>query len=353
MAVRLSHVAEHAGVSEATVSRVLNDKPGVARATREAVLTSIDVLGYDRPSMLRRQMVGMVGLVVPELTNPIFPMMAQAIQMALAAEGYTAVLCIQAPGGVHEDDYIQMLLDRGTAGMIFVNGQHANLDAGIERYDRLRSRGLPIVLVNGFRAEVDAPSYSVDQAAGVESAMHHLVSLGHERIGLATGQHRYVPAVDKVAAFREVSARLLPGQDVDALIAETWFSLEGGMLAGTTLLDAGATAVLCGSDVMALGVVRAVRQAGLVVPDDLSVVGADGSILATFSDPALTTVRTDVDALCSATVRALVDEISGRPHPRGDTRFAPELIVRTSTGRAPAQPRGGRDGTLTGGASGR
>ena len=101
MAIRLSEVAKHAGVSEATVSRVLNDKPGVARGTREAVLTSVDVLGYERPSLLRRQMVGMVGLIVPELTNPIFPVMAQSIQMGLAAEGYTAVLCTQAPVGVH------------------------------------------------------------------------------------------------------------------------------------------------------------------------------------------------------------------------------------------------------------
>lgn len=335
MAIRLSEVAKHAGVSEATVSRVLNDKPGVARGTREAVLTSVDVLGYERPSLLRRQMVGMVGLIVPELTNPIFPVMAQSIQMGLAAEGYTAVLCTQAPGGVHEDDYLQMLLDRGAAGVIFVSGQHANLDVDLERYHRLRARGLPMVLINGHRPEVDAPSLSNDDAAAVEVALAHLVQLGHERIGLATGQHRYVPVVRRVEAFRRLAAELLPDLDLDAMVQETWFGLEGGVQAGADLIQAGATAVICGSDVIALGVIRAARQAGLCVPDDLSVVGYDGSLISAFSDPALTTVRQDTTAICHAAVRALVDEIGGRPHRRGEALFAPELVVRASTGRPP------------------
>ncbi|MDF8266364.1 LacI family DNA-binding transcriptional regulator [Luteipulveratus flavus] len=335
MSVRLSEVAHHAGVSEATVSRVLNDRPGVAQATREAVLTSVDVLGYDRPSALRQQMVGTVGLIVPELTNPIFPLFAQTIQMSLAASGYTAVLCTQAPGGVHEDDYLHMLLDRGVAGVIFVSGQHANLDVGVERYVQLRSRGLPIVLLNGHRDEIDAPSLSNDEAGAVELAVSHLISLGHQRIGLATGQHRYVPVVRKVEAFRRLATERLGVADPGQLVAETWFSVEGGVLAARALLARDVTAIVCGSDLMALGVVRAARQAGLRVPDDLSVVGYDGSLISGFTDPPLTTVRQDVGAMCEAAVRALVDEIGGRPHPRGDALYAPELVVRGSTARAP------------------
>ena len=101
---------------------MLNDRPGVADATRRAVLTAIDVLGYDRPARLRPKSALLVGLVMPELVNPIFPAFAQVIETALAAEGFTPVLCTQTPGGVHEDDYVQMLIDRGVSGIIFLSG---------------------------------------------------------------------------------------------------------------------------------------------------------------------------------------------------------------------------------------
>src|SRR6187402_3297323 len=109
---RLADIARQAGVSEATVSRVLNDKPGVSPDTRQAVLTALDVLGYERPERLRKRSAGLVGLVVPELDNPIFPAFAQVIESVLAQSGYTPVLCTQTAGGVSEDEYVDMLLDR-------------------------------------------------------------------------------------------------------------------------------------------------------------------------------------------------------------------------------------------------
>ncbi len=115
MRARLADIATQAGVSEATVSRVLNDKPGVAAETRDAVLTALDVLGYERPSRLRRRSAGLIGLVVPELVNPIFPAFAQVIDTALASHGYTPVLCTQTPGGVHEEDFVQMLCEHGVS----------------------------------------------------------------------------------------------------------------------------------------------------------------------------------------------------------------------------------------------
>src|SRR5215207_8959857 len=120
MRARLADIAVQAGVSEATVSRVLNGRPGVADGTRQAVLTALDVLGYERPTRLKKRSAGLVGLIVPELDNPIFPAFAQIIESALARHGYTPVLCTHTPGGVHEDDYTQMLLERGVSGIIFV-----------------------------------------------------------------------------------------------------------------------------------------------------------------------------------------------------------------------------------------
>src|SRR6187431_2500480 len=100
MSKRLAEVARKVGVSEATVSRVLNGKPGVSEATRQAVLTALDVLGYERPAKIKQHAAGLIGLIVPELENPIFPAFAQVIESALARQGYTPVLCTQTPGGV-------------------------------------------------------------------------------------------------------------------------------------------------------------------------------------------------------------------------------------------------------------
>ncbi|HEY3535582.1 MAG TPA: LacI family DNA-binding transcriptional regulator [Pedococcus sp.] len=337
MRARLADIAAHAEVSEATVSRVLNDKPGVAAATREAVLASLDVLGYDRPSRLRRKSAGLVGLVVPELTNPIFPAFAQIIETSLARHQFTPVLCTQTPGGVHEDDYVQMLLERGVAGIIYVSGQHADTNTDPERYRRLTERGLPIVLVNGYHEGIDAPFISNDDVASMELSVNHLVQLGHKQIGLAIGPDRYVPVIRKVQGFRAQMKALLGRDDVDELVERTMFSVEGGDTAGARLIERGCTAVVCGSDLMALGAIRAARRAGLRVPEDVSVVGYDDSPLIAFTDPPLTTVRQGVQAMSEAAVRALLDEIAGDPAPRAEFVFRPELVVRSST--AAARPR--------------
>jgi DNA-binding LacI/PurR family transcriptional regulator len=327
-------IAARAGVSEATVSRVLNEKP-VAELTREKVLTAIDLLGYERPARLRRKAAGLVGLVVPELTNPVFPLFAQLIETALVKHGYTPVLCTQTPGGVHEDDYVQMLLERGTSGIIFVSGIHAITEADVERYTRLVAAGTPIVLVNGHQPEVDAPSLSQDDALAVQLALRHVVQLGHTRVGLALGPARYTPAARRIAAFERA---LLHLDGITGVVECSQYTVEGGAAATHALLDAGVTAVLCGSDIMAMGAIRAARLRGLQVPDEVSVIGSDDGLLAQYSDPPLTTVRQDVTAMSAAAVQALMDEIAGTPTSRREHLFAPELVVRGSTAVARREP---------------
>ncbi len=334
MRARLQDIAEQAGVSEATVSRVLNGKPGVAAATRLAVVTALDVLGYDRPDRLRVRSAGLVGLVVPELGNPIFPAFAQTIETVLAQHEYTPVLCTQTPGGVSEDEYVEMLLERGVAGIVFVSGLHADSTSNPDRYHRLIAQRVPIVLINGYTPSVPAPFFSNDDIASMELSVRHLVSLGHRRIGLAVGPERYVPVVRKVEGFlRSMADHVGPVEAAEA-VEYTFFSVEGGAAAASTLLERGCTAVVCGSDLMALGAVRAARSSGLAVPHDVSVVGYDDSPLIAFTDPPLTTVRQSVQAIGQAAVQALVDEIAGNPAPRREFVFRPELVVRGSTGVA-------------------
>lgn len=343
---RLADIAAQAGVSEATVSRVLNGRPGVAESTRQAVLTALDVLGYERPLRLKQRSAGLVGLVVPELDNPIFPAMVQVVEAGLARHGYTTVLCTQTPGGLAEDEYVQMLAERGVSGIVFVSGLHADSTADPGRYQALRQRGLPIVLVNGYAEGVDAPFISNDDVASMELAVSHLVALGHRRIGLAVGPARFVPVVRKVTGFRQALHRHLGVDDAGPWVECSVFSVEGGAMAAVRLVERGATALICGSDLMALGAIRAVRARGLRVPADVSVVGYDDSLLVAFTDPPLTTVRQSVTAMGTAAVRALLDEISGLPVPRAEYVFRPELVVRASTGAAPVAAVAAAVGTV-------
>ncbi|MDX3093550.1 LacI family DNA-binding transcriptional regulator [Streptomyces sp. ME01-24h] len=338
---RLADIAAQAGVSEATASRVLNGKAGVAPATRQKVLAALDLLGYERPVRLRRRSAGQIGLITPELNNPIFPAFAQVIEQNLTGYGYTAVLCTQHPGGSTEDELVEALVERGVRGIVFLSGLHADVTADPGRYARLLGQGVPYVLVNGFNPAIAGPYISPDERASARIAVQHLVELGHRRIGLAVGPGRFVPVHRKVEGFVEALGSLLGlGEEQAAqYVRHTLFSVEGGHAAAGALLDRGCTGIVCGSDLMALGAVRAVRERGLTVPGDVSVVGYDDSPLIAFTDPPLTTVRQPVEAMGAAAVDTLLEEIGGNPVQRSEFVFQTELVVRGSTGQVPG---GGR-----------
>ncbi|MGC9379933.1 LacI family DNA-binding transcriptional regulator [Streptomyces sp. MH13] len=339
MTMRLADIAAQAGVSKATVSRVLNGARGVATDTRDSVLAALDTLGYEYPSRQRR--AELVGLITPELDNPVFPALAEVMGQALTRRGYTPVLATQTPGGSTEDELTEMLVGRGVAGIVFVSGLHADTTADTGRYDRLHRQRVPFVLVNGFSPRIEAPFVSPDDRAAMRLAVAHLAELGHERIGLALGPERFVPVQRKIEGFRVgMHEHLgLSAQEAGELIQHSLFSLEGGQAAASALIDRGCTAVVCASDMMALGAVRAARQRGLGVPGDLSVVGFDDSPLIAFTDPPLTTVRQPVKAMGQIAVDALLEEMSGTPPPRTEFVLMPELVVRGSTA---ATPRDGR-----------
>jgi DNA-binding LacI/PurR family transcriptional regulator len=338
-ATRLADIAGQAKVSGATVSRVLNGKAGVSDSTRQRVLAALDVLGYDRPVRLRPRSAGLVGLVIPELSNPIFPAFAQVIEQALSSDGYTPVLGTQMPGGATEDELVDHLVERAVTGIIFLSGLHADLSADTRRYAQLTARGVPFVLVNGYNERIAAPFVSPDDRVSSRIAVRHLRELGHERIGLAVGPDRFVPARRKVEGF--VAGMGGDAQQTARLIRHTLFTVEGGHAAADDLLDEGCTGIVCGSDLMALGAIRAARQRGLDVPRDVSVVGYDDTQLTAFTDPPLTTVRQPVRAMANAAVHTLLEEIRENPVPQTEFVFQPELVVRDSTGQAPP----GRGGT--------
>jgi DNA-binding LacI/PurR family transcriptional regulator len=324
---RLADVAKKVGVSEATVSRVLNGKAGVSGSTREAVLTALDVLGYERPTQLRGDRARLIGLVLPELQNPIFPALAEVVGGALAQRGFTPVLCCtRTAGGLSEADYVGMLLDQHVSGVVFAGGHFAEQAAPHDHYRLLRSRGIPVVLINAAIDNLDFPCVSTDDVTAAGQAFTHLASLGHQRIGLVVGPEGHVPSRRKIVGFTERSGG-------SGLVEHALFSLEGGQAASTRLLRHGVTGVICASDVLALGAVRAIRRAGLSVPGDVSVVGYDDSAFMNCTDPPLTTVRQPIESMGKAAVALLVNQIENVAVYPEELLFEPELVVRGSTGR--------------------
>ncbi|MER7575913.1 LacI family DNA-binding transcriptional regulator [Streptomyces sp. NPDC052415] len=336
MTRRLAQVAKKVGVSEATVSRVLNGKPGVSDATRQSVLTALDVLGYERPTQLRGERARLVGLVLPELQNPIFPAFAEIIGGALAQQGLTPVLCTQTKGGVAEADYVDLLLQQQVSGVVFAGGLFAQADAPHEHYHLLAERKVPVVLVNASIEGLDFPCVACDDAVAVEQAWRHLASLGHERIGLVVGPADHVPSRRKLDAAR-VAAKAMGTDLREEFVQRSIFSLEGGQAATARLLDQGVTGIVCGSDPLALGAIRAARRRGLTVPADVSVVGFDDSAFMTCTEPPLSTVRQPIEAMGRAAVDLLCAQIQGSHSHPGELLFEPELVVRGSTAPPPAR----------------
>ncbi len=329
---RMLDIAEAANVSTATVSRVLNGKPGASEDVRQAVLAAMDMLGYERPVALRAKAEGLVGVIVAEFANPIFAAFAQAIEVRLARQGYGALLCSQSPGGTTEDQCISLLLDQGVLGIVFVSGLHADAAADHQRYLDLRARGISQVFVNGYAEDVEGTFISVDEASVLDVSVRHLASLGHERIGLAVGPARFLPSQRKIKAFGDALRATLGVTQPDQHVVSTLYTLEGGQAAATRLLETGHTAIVCGSDLMALGAIRAARLLGLRVPEDVSIVGYDDSPTMAFVDPPLTTVRQPVQEMSATAVSSLLEELEGNPAPRVELLFRGELVVRGSTG---------------------
>ncbi len=306
-------MARKVGVSEATVSRVLNDKPGVSEPTRRAVLTALDVLGYERPTKLRGERPRLVGLVLPELSNPIFPAFAEVVGGALAQSGYTPVLCTQTAGGVSEADYIDLLLQQQVSGVVFAGGLYTQEAGSHEHYEKLRDVKLPTVLVSAPVDGLGFPAVSCDDAVATQLAVRHLVQLGHTKIGFVLGPKDHVPSRRKFEAAERELAR-------------------AGQAAASRLLQTGVTGIVCASDPLALGVIRAVRRAGLQVPQDVSVVGYDDSALMGCVEPPLTTVRQPIEPMGRMVMELLTQQIAGETIPPEEFLFEPELVVRSSTG---------------------
>lgn len=355
MRARLIDIAQVAGVSEATVSRVLNGRSGVNDATRRIVIEAARRLGRD-VTPEREETGPLVGVLVPDLDNQVFGAWVERIEAELFQRGASALIALRARTVERERDILRRFQRARADGIIVLSGHHAQSEGPIAHYREVTDFGIPLVLINGVREDLTASYLSTDDDHAVRIVVAHLEELGHTRIGLAVGDESTWPVRTKVAAFEDTARRSSAGeadagateQDPagtdparveeleDRLVSYTDFSYAGGYEAARDLVDRGATAIMCGSDVMAAGALEGVRSLGLEVPADVSVVGYDDVSWAALTSPPLTTVRQAVPQMArAAVVAALSGGSQSRRPARTEVVVRPQLVVRGSTAAAP------------------
>lgn len=303
---RIREVAHHAGVSPATVSRVLNRTAPVTEAKRELVLAAISELGY-RPNRLaanlRRQQVQMIGVVVSDIENPHFTQMVRAVEDTAYLKGYRVLLCNTDEDPAKQREYLGVLVAERVAGAII-----SPTEAGAPEISELIDHGASVVAFD--RAVVDRRADAV-QAANTEAACRateHLLEGGHERVGFVGGLTGIETAALRQAGYEEA----MSAAGLEPVVAAGGFRVAGGQQATAELLDGGATALVVANNLMAVGALRAVRDAGLKVPRDLSLVAIDDPPWAELTDPPLTTLAQPVRAMAEAAAQLLLGRLEGR-----------------------------------------
>lgn len=323
----LKQVAALAGVSEPTVSRVLNGREGVSAATRARVVEVLESLGYDETPEARPARRGVIGLVCGEFLNPAFAAFVHHISTELARRNHLTSIVVTDRELASEERCVRELEHARVDGFVFLAGHHAEVDGDLSHYERLHAGHVPLVLVNGMATDLDVPHVRCDERAGARLAVSHLIKLGHTRIGCLLGSSRYIPTLRFIEGYRETMAKHGLAEPPDAIV-ETAFTLEGGRAGATRLLDSGITGMIAGNDLMALGAVLASR-----VRDEppVSVIGYDGTDMTQLTDPPLTTLRQPFEDMSRLVVDAVLAEVDGIHRFRDHYVFEPQLVARATT----------------------
>ena len=303
---RIKEVADRAGVSPATVSRVLNGSATVREPKREQVLAVIRDVGY-RPNRvagnLRRQQVHMIGVVVSDIENPHFTQMVRSVEDAAYLRGYRVLLCNTDEDPVKQREYLGVLISERVAGAII-----SPTEADGPEISELIDNGASVV---AFDRAVDDPRADAVLAANSDGARlgaEHLIACGHKRIGLIIGPEGIETAAERLLGYNDAmcAAGLKP------LVAEANFRVDGGRTAARELLEVGATALLVGNNLMAVGTLQVIRTAGIRVPSGVALVSFDDPPWAELTDPPLTTLAQPVRTMAAAAAELLIKRLTGQ-----------------------------------------
>lgn len=326
----IADVAKKAGVSRTTVSHALSGRRPVALATRKRIEQVVLELGF-RPNALARslrlQSTQMVALIIPDITNPHYPMLARGLQDALVAHGYNAFICNTDNDEEQEDDFIADAVQRQADGIVLASLRDRT--QGLQGYIEDK------VVFLSIGPTIDDPR--VDQVItssreGAKDATCYLIERGHRRIGMIGNAPNLFPGEQRVSGYRDALEEMHIPFDAD-LVMEGNFVQSGGEQAMRQLLALSErpTAVFCANDLMAIGAMEVARQAGLAIPDDIAIVGYDDIEAASLVSPTLTTVVNPAYAMGQAGGQLLLERIQGRYTGPGRRVVVPhQLIPRAS-----------------------
>jgi LacI family transcriptional regulator len=328
---RLRDVADRAGVHPSTVSRALN--PQTRSLVNAATLRRVDAaaahLGYQTNVIarsLRTQRTSTIGVLIPDITNPVFPPTVRGIEDGLAPSGYTVLLANTDNDRGREQRHLSALASRRVDGLIMAT---AHSDASLLELSLLQS--VPLVLLYDLVEGADAPSVVIDDAVGTRKAVAHLRELGHQRIAYVAGPQDRSPAIERLESYRHAMGDLLRDELVRVCPS---FSEDDAAAAFGQLVNGELpfTAVIAASDQLALGIYTAMNDRGLLCPDDYSVVGFHDVPFMDRLRPPLTTVRVPHHAAGVEAARLLLTQLDADGGPPVQVRLPVQLIKRGSTG---------------------
>lgn len=346
MTPTLDHIAAIAGVSRATVSRVVNEYPGISPELRERVLRILQEHNY-QPHVAARALVtrrsNIIALVIPAqapklFTDPWFGLFIQGVVSACNRRGYSVVLVMTDTPGDHETVYARVARTGFVDGAIVAS---APLDD--PAFASLTASQMPFIVVGRPPVPYEAMSVDIDNVDAARRMTEYLIGLGHRRIATLTGVMSESAAIDRLEGYRQALTHA--GISVDeSLIACGEYSEEPAVTALTEILPHRPTAIFCANDVMACAVIRSLRGRGLLVPEDVSVCGFDDITYVAGPDISLTTVRQPVTQLGDRAVSLLLDALGPLAAKATDVQrdghqrvvLPTQIVVRATTGPAPA-----------------
>lgn len=331
----IREVARLAGVSIGTVSNVLNNPDVVSEATQIRVRAIVDHLGFvpnHSAVELRYGRSRMIGLVVPDITNPIYAEVARGAVAAASARGYVVVLCNTDNDAPTESRDLEVLHEQRAAGVLLVPSGKPP-----EQLTRLRERGMRVVFIDRATANTEACSVSLDDVLGGQLAVEHLIQQGAKRIALVNGPSSIRPCVDRRrGARRAIQAAGLPREALVEVAAKP-MTVAGGIEAAQRLYEQGPLpdAIFCANDLLAVGVISQLARNGITIPDDVAVGGYDDIETAAEARVPLTTISQPKYDLGQAAAELLLKELDDAGEHRHERLlFRPRLVIRDSTRRA-------------------
>jgi len=333
-AMKLEDVAKRAQVSPSTVSRVLTNTPGVSETTRARVSRIIKTLGY-RPDVHARALAGgksqTLGLIVSNMQNPFFVDVFRVVEADAHQAGYAVIVANTDYRPQQLAAAAQWMLGHRVAGLALVVSE---MEPAV--VDALVGDTVPVVFYDVGSPGPNVTNVRTDYFRGMQRVVEYLYTLGHRRMAYVGHHASLQPLHDRRKSFQKAVSRFSEG--VESATAYGGDSPAGGFDAAESLLKSGfmPSAIVCVNDFMALGVLRALAEHGLDVPGDVSVVGYDNIGLSEYSAPPLTTVNVPRDQIGHAVSSALLSPRGPSGDAAGNIVIRPELIIRDSTGPAPA-----------------